>query len=260
MDDYLVGLISLAFAVFLLSIIQLKDRRYGRLQDEHQRLQVDMEGLNDRLKVKEKDLDQMQRRSISLLKWKSRAEDLEEELKVMKQTQDYISASRLKYLEEYIDHASRRDKSMRFVETFHSKGRHTFEDGLSRMLEGAKFEIIIASPWIKRQMWDRIKGPLKKFARRGGSIKVFMRGCESDFAAGLSDDIVQEVEDLGGEVILIRQLHAKLYVADRKEAIIASANLTRGGLEGNYEAGVWLNDPLVMKDIGLFLEDLYQMR
>ena len=58
--------------------------------------------------------------------------------------------------------------------------------------------------------------------------------------------------------MLVRQLHAKIYLVDRKEAIIASANLTKSGMEGNYEAGIWLNDPTALKEICAYIDDLYQ--
>jgi phosphatidylserine/phosphatidylglycerophosphate/cardiolipin synthase-like enzyme len=61
---------------------------------------------------------------------------------------------------------------------------------------------------------------------------------EYDFSSGLCDDIRKGVEDTGGEVNLIKQLHAKLYIMDKKEAIVASANLTWGGVEGNLEARI----------------------
>lgn len=260
MDEYLIWLIFLALAIFALSMFQLKDRHYRQLQAENQRLEIDLGDISARLRERERDIDQMQRSSANLLKWKSRAAELEEELKATKQTQEYASASRLEYLEGCLESAASKNHSAHFLETFQPRGLYTFEERLISMLEQAEFEVVIVSPWIKRQMWERIKGPLRRFVRRGGKIKVFMRGCESDFSAGLSDDLIQDVRDLGGDVFPVRQLHAKLYVVDRKEAIITSANLTKGGIEGNYEAGVWLNDPLVMKDISLFLEDLYSCR
>lgn len=260
MVEYLIWLIFLALAIFALSMFQLKDRHYRRLQAENQRLQIGLGDISARLRERERDIDQMQRSSANLLKWKSRAAELEEELKATKQTQEYASASRLEYLEGCLESSAGKNHSALFLETFQPRGLYTLEERLISMLEQAEFEVVIASPWIKRQMWERIKGPLRRFARQGGKIKVFMRGCESDFSAGLSDNLIQDVRDLGGDVFLVRLLHAKLYVVDRKEAIIASANLTKGGIEGNYEAGVWLNDPLVMKDICLFLEDLYRYR
>ena len=260
MDEYLVWLIFLALAIFALSMFQLKDRHYRRMQAENRRLQADLDGISARLREREMNIDQMQRSCANLLKWKSRAAELEEELKATKQTREYADASRLEYLESCLESSAMKNHSALFLETFQPRGLFTFEEKLNHMLEQAKFEVVIVSPWIKRQMWERIKVPLKRFVRRGGKVRVFMRGCESDFSAGLSDDVVQDVRDLGGDVFPVRQLHAKLYVVDRKEAIIASANLTKGGIEGNYEAGVWLNDPLVMKDICQFLEDLYHCR
>lgn len=264
MDDYLIWLIFLALSIFALSTVSLKDRHYRGLQAENQRLQTGMDEMQSRLRERERDIDQMQRSSANLLKWKNRAAELEEELRATKQTQEYASASRLKYLEDLIESSASKDRNKNqnalFLETFQPRGLYTFEDKLRCMLEGAKFEVIIVSPWIKRPMWERINGPLKRFVRQGGSIKVFMRGNESDFSAGLSDDLIQDIKDLGGDIFLVKQLHAKLYVVDRKEAIIASANLTKGGIEGNYEVGVWMNDPMVMKDICMFLEDLYSCR
>ncbi|MDD1758077.1 MAG: phospholipase D family protein, partial [Methanotrichaceae archaeon] len=94
----------------------------------------------------------------------------------------------------------------------------------------------------------------------GGTLKVFMRGCKSDYSLGLSDDLSKEITDLGGEVILLKQLHAKFYVVDKKEAIIVSSNLTKSGVEENYEAGVWLDDPIVLEDICSFVDKLYRLR
>jgi hypothetical protein len=44
---------------------------------------------------------------------------------------------------------------------------------------------------------------------------------------------------------------------DRKEAIVASANLTRGGIEGNIEAGIWSNNPVLLRKICNFVDTLY---
>ena len=47
----------------------------------------------------------------------------------------------------------------------------------------------------------------------------------------------------------IRYLHAKSYVADGHTAIVTSANLTGGGLSGNYELGVAITDTHVVSQI-----------
>jgi phosphatidylserine/phosphatidylglycerophosphate/cardiolipin synthase-like enzyme len=160
-------------------------------------------------------------------------------------------------LEDYISSIGKNPTTL-FLGTFPPQGLHSFDDRLCRMLADAKFEVVIVSPWIKRQTWDRIKGPFRNLTRRGGRLSVFMRGSESDYSLGLSDDIHADVGRLGGEVVLVKQLHAKIYLVDRKEAIIASANLTKSGMEGNYEAGIWLNDPAALKEICAYIDDLYR--
>jgi phosphatidylserine/phosphatidylglycerophosphate/cardiolipin synthase-like enzyme len=83
-----------------------------------------------------------------------------------------------------------------------------------------------------------------------------MRGCESDYRLGMSDDLHEDVASLGGEITLVAHLHAKIYLVDRREAIVGSANLTKGGIEDNYEAGLWICDPAAIKEICSFVDDL----
>lgn len=50
-------------------------------------------------------------------------------------------------------------------------------------------------------------------------------------------------------------LHAKVYVADEHTAIITSGNLTRGSLCQNYEYGIQIHDPAVVRGIARDLVD-----
>ncbi len=50
-------------------------------------------------------------------------------------------------------------------------------------------------------------------------------------------------------------LHAKVYVADEHTAIITSGNLTRGSLCQNYEYGIQVHDPAVIRGIARDLVD-----
>jgi phosphatidylserine/phosphatidylglycerophosphate/cardiolipin synthase-like enzyme len=254
MEGYLIWLIFLALAIFSVSIIQLQEGRIRRLQEDYGQMQKNLLLWQDKLRKKEGSIDQLQRSLAQLLKWKEQALELEAELKRVKHTQDYASAERLQFLEDSIAKSQKIPDI--FLVTSPFQGRHTFEDRLCRMLEDAKFEIVIVSPWIKRHTWNRIKGPLRKFTRRGGKLSVFMRGSESDYSLGLSDNLQGEISDLGGETILVALLHAKIYMAVQKEAIITSANLTKGGTASNYEGGIWVNDPIVLRDICEFIDDI----
>jgi phosphatidylserine/phosphatidylglycerophosphate/cardiolipin synthase-like enzyme len=259
MDGYLIWLAFLTMAIIALSVIQLQIGRNKRLRRDCRQSYIDVRTLQERLRDKENSIDRLQRNFNQLLKWRDRSSELEKELIITKQTKDYASAQRLQYLEDYISSMGK-DATANFVSTFPSRGIHSLEDRLCKMLVGAEFEIIIVSPWIKRQTWDRIKVHFSNLTSRGGRLRVFMRGTQSDYALGLSDDIQEEVRRLGGEVILLKELHAKIYLADRKEAIITSANLTKSGMMGNYEAGIWLKDPLAISEICTYIDDLYQFR
>jgi hypothetical protein len=256
MEGYLIWLIFLALAIFSVSIIQLQEGKSRKLQEDCRQLQKSLLLWQDRLRKKEGNIDQLQRNFAQLLKWKERARELEEELKRVKHTQDYARAQRLQFLEDFVARPQK-DPDILFLDTT-PQGRHTFEDRLCSMLDDAKFEIVIVSPWIKRQTWNLVKGPVRKFSRRGGKLSVFMRGSESDYSSGRSDNLQEEISDLGGETILVDLLHAKIYMVDRKEAIITSANLTKGGTESNYEGGIWVNDPIVLRDICKFIDDIRQ--
>jgi len=254
-DGSLIWLAFLALAIVSLSVIQLQIGRSRHLQKDCRQMQTDVQTLQSRLRDRENSLDQMQRAYNQLLKWKERSFELEAELKTVKQKQDYLSAQRLQFLEDSLASGARKPPAQ-FLATFSPASHYSFEDRLRKMLDGAEFEIVIVSPWIKRHTWNRIRGPLPKFVRKGGKLKVFMRGCESDYRLGMSDDLHEEVASLGGEITLVAHLHAKIYLVDRREAIVGSANLTKGGIDDNYEAGLWICDPAAIKEICSFIDGL----
>jgi phosphatidylserine/phosphatidylglycerophosphate/cardiolipin synthase-like enzyme len=255
MESYLIWLIFLALAIISVSIIQLQESRNEKLREDIRLLQKELLLHQEQLRKKEGHIDQLQRNHSLLLKMKERALETQGELKRIKSMQWYASAQRLQLLEDFVAR-SQTEPSILFLQTTPDRGGHRFEDILCRMLEEARFEIIIMSPWIKRQTWNRFKGPLRKFCRKGGRLSVFMRASDSDYSLGLSDNLQEEITELGGEVIAVNCLHAKIYLADRREAIITSANLTKGGIENNYEGGIWVSDPTVLADICRFAEDI----
>ncbi len=144
-----------------------------------------------------------------------------------------------------------------FVATFEDRGMDSIEESLKAMIAKANREILIASPWITYGAWRRIKWDVAKFVKKGGELKVFLKGNADDFARGSSDrSVVDEVIALGGVVRFVPKLHAKLYVVDRCEALIAAANLSKSGLDWSYEAGVWSCNPAVVRDVCAFVDTL----
>ena len=123
----------------------------------------------------------------------------------------------------------------------------TFDEFVSSIQESS----IIAAPFITRQ-------PVERLARRLCSRR---RSVHLDVLTNLhADSLVAGSVDGGALAWLCGQipgatirhlpgLHAKAYVADGHTAIVTSANLTHGGLIGNYELGVKVTDPQMVCEI-----------
>ena len=144
-----------------------------------------------------------------------------------------------------------------FIATFEDVGMDSIESQLNKMFSKADREIIIVSPWIKRGAWSRIETKVHNFINNGGTLKVFTKGGKEDFLEGFSDrEVINAIKNLGGEVVFVPKLHAKIVVIDRQEAIITSANFTIGGYDFNYEAGIWTCNPIVVNKICWFIDEL----
>jgi hypothetical protein len=258
MDDYLIGLISFAAIVIAFTLYQHNDGRYQQLKKNYQRLETKCNYLIVERKKAELVADELEKEIAGSMKCKEQLRKTITELKGVKLSKEYLSAKRLENAEKYIASCIQSDNpGLIFLETFPPMRRFTLRERLISMFEGAEFEIDIISPWIKRSAWENIRTPLIRFVRKGGVLRVFLK-YEIDFSKAFGDDIRIELKEMGGETILIRQLHAKLYLVDRKEAIITSANLTAGGVEANLETGIWSNDPTLISDICKFVDALYQ--
>ena len=150
----------------------------------------------------------------------------------------------------------RKNYDSAFIATFQDRGLDSIEESLKAMVAKAKREILIVSPWVTYDAWRRIKWDVAKFVKNGGELKVVMRGTDDDFASGRSHrEVVEEVLALGGVVRYVSKLHAKLYVVDRCEALIVSANFSTAGLDNSYEAGVWSCNPAVIRDVCGFVDE-----
>jgi hypothetical protein len=258
MADYLIWLIFIAFVVMAFTILQLKDSRYRKLKKDYQILEAEHSAMQEEWKRNEFKRLQLERSLVGSKRWKDQLKEIQGDLRSAKTAPDYLSAKRLEHLEEYVTGCIQAgDPDLVFLGTFKPMLVYTLKERLVSMIDLAEFEIEIISPWIKRQTWESIKVSVARFIKKGGSLRVFIRDEESDFSRRLGDDIRKEVETMGGEMILIKQLHAKLYLVDRKEAILTSANLTRGGFECNIEAGIWSNNPCLLREMGKFVDDLY---
>ena len=107
---------------------------------------------------------------------------------------------------------------------------------LKALLAGAKQRVLLCAPFIKAKVLRTLLGVVAK----GVDVRIVTRWRAEEVATGVSDLEVFEVagERLRTELLLLDDLHAKLYVADDK-CLLGSANLTASALgwaePGNIE-------------------------
>lgn len=111
-------------------------------------------------------------------------------------------------------------------------------------------DIIICSPFITRR---GITPLLKVFKKKDKvDLTVFSRFDELEWLSGITTpEVFSELFALGErsswkvKIILVDGLHAKAIVLGKKAAIIGSANVTKGGFDGNFELGLVVKDSMV---------------
>ena len=126
----------------------------------------------------------------------------------------------------------------------------TFDDFVSSIEESA----IIAAPFITQTGVQRLVKGLQSKTSVNLAVLTSLNAhslteklCDSGALSWLCREVPNTT------VKHIRYLHAKSYVADGHTAIVTSANLTGGGLSGNYELGVAITDTHVVSEIAGYL-------
>ena len=121
-----------------------------------------------------------------------------------------------------------------------------------KIVGDATTELFISSPYITGDGSRFISDNMSTIFRRGGKATVLTNLSPMSMAQGATDpaaigNLWQSCSNF--ELWHLPSLHAKLYISDKKTAIITSANLTMGGLVNNFEYGVSLSDPKIVTDI-----------
>jgi phosphatidylserine/phosphatidylglycerophosphate/cardiolipin synthase-like enzyme len=124
---------------------------------------------------------------------------------------------------------------------------------LVEVIRSAREDLLIAAPYIKE---DEAKWVCDELAARASSndcrLKV-LTDIRSDSVLGGSLDL--EALELFGQrrsntqVVSLPRLHAKVYVADMRRALVTSANLTPSGLDFNFEYGVCLDESALVRQV-----------
>lgn len=118
------------------------------------------------------------------------------------------------------------------------------------LVESAERDLFLAAPFISRPPLEQIADVLQR-RQQLPTVQIFTHFIEPSIRSGSLDCIALEqfAQTIPTTRILnFPNLHAKIYIADERAAIVTSANLTQGGLHRNWEYSLWLNDtPTVEK-------------
>ncbi|MCI2430506.1 phospholipase D-like domain-containing protein [Candidatus Acetothermia bacterium] len=123
--------------------------------------------------------------------------------------------------------------------------QRNWKEHLASLLSTAEAELLISSPYISHEGTDFVAESLSPNIRAQGQLTILTDLSPINICQGATDP--RALESLTAAVPSFRvchlpRLHAKVYVADSKHAIITSGNLTAGGLTLNYEYGVKISE------------------
>ena len=112
---------------------------------------------------------------------------------------------------------------------------------LAEFLGGVREHLTVASPYIKTREAEWVCDRVAPSAAINLLTDVNSRSVEAnvlDLAA-----LRRFTSRPGTSVTNLPRLHAKVWVADASTAIVTSGNITKAGIDGNYEYGVLIRDP-----------------
>jgi len=127
----------------------------------------------------------------------------------------------------------------------------------------AQRDILLVSPFVKVQATDRILSSLQHRGIDKEIRIVLLTNLRPESMLNGSTD-VEALSALGKtlprfELVHLPSLHAKVYVADDRIAVVTSANLTQPGFAGNLEYGVAFTDELIVSEIRRDLQGYAQL-
>ena len=119
---------------------------------------------------------------------------------------------------------------------------------LAGIASAARRSVIIAAPFIKydEAVW------LCNLLHKGVDV-LTLANIDVEAVSSSSLDLaalrcLKEVS-YSSRLIALSTLHAKVFVADERAAIVTSGNLTRSALDSNLEYGVLLEEPVVVRKV-----------
>lgn len=114
------------------------------------------------------------------------------------------------------------------------------------LIEEAQKELIIVSPYVNIDYWGKMKSCLERAKDRGVNITFIVRK-NTEHKVYLN-----YIENLSVNLILVDNLHAKLYIND-KYAIVTSQNLLQSSDNNSIEIGYVTTNSMERKELVSFV-------
>lgn len=122
----------------------------------------------------------------------------------------------------------------------------SWKDMLADVFQRAEDELVISSPYITDTGARWLLNHVSEDFRASGRLHILTDLSPMNVCQGATEPrALVSLAELTAQtrIVHLPRVHAKAYVADSSCAIVTSGNLTRGGLEQNYECGLRISDP-----------------
>lgn len=128
----------------------------------------------------------------------------------------------------------------------------SWHEVLAKLFAGARRELLVCSPYVARAGTQFVTDHVGPGFQQQGRIRFVtnlsvLNVCQLSTDPRALKHLVDAVP--GATIYHLPGLHAKVYIADDEKAIVTSGNLTAGGLYHNYEYGIEIGDPNVVRRI-----------
>jgi HKD family nuclease len=140
--------------------------------------------------------------------------------------------------------------------------QNNWKTDLSGLFNDAEYDLLVCSPFVSREGTDFLLQCLTKSTRSSIHFRFLTNLSPQNVCQGATDP--EALRSLAGRITVssvthLPRLHAKVYVADTKCAIITSGNLTAGGLRRTHEYGVLTTDSLIVARVREDIEALARL-
>ncbi len=121
-----------------------------------------------------------------------------------------------------------------------------WKNELLELVANSESSIKITSPFVKENVCREIF----KVKNADSKIELVTSFKLANVYSGSLDlSALELIISNNGTVKNFPKLHSKIYIFDNKKAVITSGNLTVGGLEKNYEYGIFLDDNSLVSQV-----------